>query len=161
MGWPIGWSSLIPLPKENYDDWKRKTLGRTETSAKEIRGYKMSNVWWDDDPSGTPYRPQSTEQFAGEHQDTLPELPQGRAHAKRRLGKGGGSEEKMSNLWKGISTKKATPGDTLRRPRMLEEKGQIIGRTAVGIKYRVDRLTALGNGQVPGVVREAWERLSK
>jgi hypothetical protein len=33
-------------------------------------------------------------------------------------------------------------------------------RTANNVSNRVDRLKALGNGQVPGVVREAWERLA-
>ena len=35
-----------------------------------------------------------------------------------------------------------------------------IRRVDHGVANRVGRLTALGNGQVPGVVREAWRRLS-
>lgn len=35
-----------------------------------------------------------------------------------------------------------------------------LGRVADGISHRVDRLRAIGNGQVPAVVREAWRRLS-
>ena len=31
-----------------------------------------------------------------------------------------------------------------------------LGRVAHGVAYRVDRLKAIGNGQVPAVVREAW-----
>jgi len=34
-------------------------------------------------------------------------------------------------------------------------------RGAHGVAHRVDRLTALGNGQVPAVVVEAWRRLTK
>ena len=34
-----------------------------------------------------------------------------------------------------------------------------VGRVANGVAYRVDRLKALGNGQVPRVVRAAWELL--
>ncbi|MCH7628822.1 MAG: DNA cytosine methyltransferase [Proteobacteria bacterium] len=35
-----------------------------------------------------------------------------------------------------------------------------MGRVAHGVAHRVDRLRALGNGQVPAVVRAAWEFLS-
>ena len=35
-----------------------------------------------------------------------------------------------------------------------------MGRVADGVAYRVDRLRALGNGQVPAVVRAAWLLLS-
>ena len=36
-----------------------------------------------------------------------------------------------------------------------------VGRVADGVAARMDRLKALGNGQVPAVVREAWDRLVK
>ena len=35
-----------------------------------------------------------------------------------------------------------------------------VGRVAYGVAHRVDRLKALGNGQVPAVARLAWEMLS-
>ena len=35
-----------------------------------------------------------------------------------------------------------------------------LGRVAHGVANRMDRLRAIGNGQVPGVVREAWMRLA-
>jgi DNA (cytosine-5)-methyltransferase 1 len=35
-----------------------------------------------------------------------------------------------------------------------------LGRVADGVAHRVDRLRALGNGQVPAVVRLAWEALN-
>jgi DNA (cytosine-5)-methyltransferase 1 len=36
-----------------------------------------------------------------------------------------------------------------------------VGRVADGVAHRVDRLAALGNGQVPAVVRLAWETLGR
>jgi DNA (cytosine-5)-methyltransferase 1 len=35
-----------------------------------------------------------------------------------------------------------------------------VGRVADGVAARVDRLKAIGNGQVPEVARRAWELLS-
>lgn len=35
-----------------------------------------------------------------------------------------------------------------------------LGRVADGVAHRVDRLRAIGNGQVPRVAGEAWERMS-
>jgi len=34
-----------------------------------------------------------------------------------------------------------------------------VGRVANGVAFRVDRLKAIGNGQVPAVVRAAWKTL--
>jgi DNA (cytosine-5)-methyltransferase 1 len=36
-----------------------------------------------------------------------------------------------------------------------------LGRVVDGVAHRVDRLRAIGNGQVPAVVREAWLRLTE
>jgi DNA (cytosine-5)-methyltransferase 1 len=36
-----------------------------------------------------------------------------------------------------------------------------MGRVANGVAYRVDRLKAIGNGQVPAVVKAAWELLNE
>jgi DNA (cytosine-5)-methyltransferase 1 len=35
----------------------------------------------------------------------------------------------------------------------------LLGRDADGVAYRVDRIKRIGNGQVPAVVRLAWETL--
>ena len=35
-----------------------------------------------------------------------------------------------------------------------------LGRVAHGVAHRVDRLKAIGNGQVPAVVERAWEILA-
>lgn len=42
MGWPIGWTSLEPLPRENLMDWLEKTKAGT---------------WWLQDPAEVPYKP--------------------------------------------------------------------------------------------------------
>jgi DNA (cytosine-5)-methyltransferase 1 len=65
----------------------------------------------------------------------------------RRLGLGVGGL--ASEWWRG------EPGET---PREIERP---VGRVAHGVASRVDRLRCLGNGQVPAVVRLAWETLSE
>ena len=80
MNWPLGWTSLDPLPEETFQDWQLRT---------------QDGTWWDCDPSETPHR-----------------------------------------------------------------DGEIVGRVTVGVKARVDRLKAIGNGQVPAVVRLAWQILT-
>ena len=42
-----------------------------------------------------------------------------------------------------------------------EREPEDVSRVAFGVKSRVDRLTALGNGQVPAVVAGAWEALRR
>jgi DNA (cytosine-5)-methyltransferase 1 len=41
-----------------------------------------------------------------------------------------------------------------------ETSESYVGRVVDGVAHRVDRLSATGNGQVPGVVAAAWERLT-
>jgi len=157
MNWPIGWTSLDPLPKENFDDWKF----RTQASSTEIQSGEMCYLWWNKDPSETPYRPQSDEQRSNEYTDPLPNMPHGNTRNSGRLGKGRNSAGKMRNLRNDISTEKTPKERSLREPNLSESEGQIIGRVAVDIKNRVGRLRAIGNGQVPGVVRTAWELLGR
>ena len=75
MGWPLGWTSLDPLPPERFDSWLRL------------------DFWWLYDPA--------------------------------------------------------------------EDQTNPVPRVDVGIKHRVDRLTAIGNGQVPDCVETAWRLLGE
>ncbi len=43
---------------------------------------------------------------------------------------------------------------------MCQRNGVQISRVAVGVSHRVDRLKAIGNGQVPAVARLAWQVLT-
>jgi len=52
-------------------------------------------------------------------------------------------------------------GEVVRETGMRERERATISRVAVGVKDRVSRLKAIGNGQVPEVARLAWEILSE
>lgn len=74
------------------------------------------------------------------------------------MGAGQSCDGEMRDMRDGVSAE-AQPQegqDTMRESDLLEGEGQTIGRVAMGISNRADRLTALGNGQVPAVVRAAW-----
>ena len=43
---------------------------------------------------------------------------------------------------------------------LWEQIGVEVPRVAKGVAHRVDRLKALGNGQIPAVVRAAWSSLA-
>jgi hypothetical protein len=92
MGWPIHWTSLEPLKKENFDDWLKKHSQKADTT--DLRHIRIQATWWDNDPA---------------------EIPQC------------GSET--------------------------------VPRVANTIKNRIERLKALGNGQVPAVVAAIWRLL--
>lgn len=74
------------------------------------------------------------------------------AHAARRQEQHAAAESDRS----GSSSRRAVSW-WLRDPADAIESG--VGRVAYGVADRVDRLTALGNGQVSEVARTAWETL--
>lgn len=49
MGWPVGWTSLKPMPKERFEAWKKAVL---------------DDVYWDIDPADLP----------PDHDDYVPRL---------------------------------------------------------------------------------------
>lgn len=164
MNWPLGWTSLESLPKDYFNDWER----RTQTSAADVRGRDMRIVWWDNDPSETPQRREPTQQQSRQHTDSLSGVPQERAPESRNMGQGDGSTSELRDMWGGISTRaQSQEGQgALRESRVLAGEGEaschetLVPRIATGVKNRADRLKAIGNGQVPAVVRAAWRLLS-
>jgi hypothetical protein len=156
MNWPIGWTSLEPLRKDYFYDWQQ----RTQASAKNLSGRSMRIMWWDNDPSETPYRPQSYEQRAEQYTDSLPELPQGGTHGQWHMGERSSIGGGVRNMRDGISTEAEPTVNTLREPRLLEKEGETISRVALGVKERVNRLKAIGNGQVSSVAAQAWHLLT-
>lgn len=152
MGWPINWSSLKPMRIEDYEEWEHRVQGVAK-SISGSGGRLLRSLWWDQDPSETPYRPESHEQRAKQYSPTVPGLPQQGASKKENASKA------VRDMQDTIPTEKVT-AETLRSSGMPERKGEIISRVAVGIENRMDRIKALGNGQVPPVVAAAWRLLT-
>jgi len=154
MNFPIGWTKLERLKNEHVKYWK-------EASSKGISdscGVRV--MWWDSDPSETPYRPEPNEQQKKEHTDIMSEMPLHHTPISKHLGQEKNvKREGMSGLQKEVSAKEAKR-QTLQKQRMSENFGETIGRTAVGIKDRVNRLKAIGNGQVPQCAATAWRLLT-
>ena len=68
-------------------------------------------------------------------------------------------EGQMRDLREGISAEAEKAGDFVRCFELQQGTRKAISRVEVGVKSRVDRLKAIGNGQVPAVVKLAWETL--
>jgi len=96
------------------------------------------------------------------------------SQGKRRISiqSGRSLEASIDITWKGSEISN-TNGQGLSKPEQKREaRGSItecdwwevepeLCRMADGVANRVDRLRAIGNGQVPAVVREAWRRLKR
>jgi len=151
MNWPINWTSLEPLPKEQFDEWEHRTKGGAENLS-DSGGRLLRSLWWEQDPSETPYRPQSHEQRTEQYSVVMSGLP--------REGAQDSQEGELRDMQNGVPAKKNQTSEVVWGIGVSEREGQIISRVAVGVKSRVDRLKALGNGQIPAVVRAAWRLLN-
>ncbi len=127
----------------------------------------MFNLWWESDPSETPYRPQSTKQQSRQYTDTLPKLPYKNTYEKENLGKTKNTKTKsMSYMQKQISANKANNKimrETNLQARMGKNKCNeaLVPRITKKTKNRIDRLRGIGNGQVPAVVAAVWRLLTE
>ncbi len=161
MNWPIYWTRLEPIPREYYDDWKNKTMEIYEARTESHPPDKMRELWYDADPSETPYGPEQTEQRTGEHYGSVSEMPFEDTRRGGGLGTGAGSGGDMRDMRENISTEAPSSVGSVREQRVCQQEGEIISRTALGIENRVDRLKAIGNGQVPIVAAAAWRLLTE
>jgi DNA (cytosine-5)-methyltransferase 1 len=94
-------------------------------------------------PDGAEHEPKS-----GDGDNTIPD-PNSNGLSNGVWGNRGGAEEKRS--FKGSTTPRC--------PNSWWRTEPNVGRVANGVATRVDRLKALGEGQVPAVVRIAWRLL--
>ena len=154
MNWPIGWTSLEPLSNEEFKFWQ-------ETGATHLRGEGVRDVWYANDPSETPQGSGSEEQCTGECPDPVPGVSQSCACGCRGLGQGVGEGCEMRNMPDGIQAEEVQAINSVREQRVPKRKGEAIGRIALGVKFRSDRLKAAGNGQVPRVAATSFNMMMR
>lgn len=160
MGWPLFWTTLDMDAKHYYDCW-HETQQRAQAGTEEIQGGIMRNVWWNIDPSEAPQGRESNEQYQAERDDCLPAVPCENSLPDRELGDWQCEAGGVQDLRNHVQAKENEEIQTLRKVGMPERKREVVGRTAMGVKNRVDRLKAIGNGQVPSVAALAWRILSE
>ena len=154
MNWPIKWSSNDALNAENYQRWQKASTAIVQGSD----GVRI--LWWDRDPSETPQRPRHVEQHAGEHLDALQQMP--RQDACGTAVERAHETADMRELREAVHVQACQGNDM--QPGVREQGGMVIAeivpRVTQKTSNRVDRLKAIGNGQVPAVAALAWRILS-
>ena len=155
MNWPIKWTSLEALNYEYLEYWKKASTTGVQ------RPCGMQEMWFDNDVAEAPYRPQPIKQCTKKHSNTLCQLSwrDSRKRKMERPQKGEG----VCLLWKKISLQESKGNDMLIKlcQQTCLAKAKIIPRVATNIPNRVDRLKAIGNGQVPQCVALAYRLLTK
>jgi hypothetical protein len=146
MNWPIGWTSLDKLNDSEFEYWKA-------ASSEKYSGSKLREMWFNREAGAPPCRQESNEQLAGERHDFMLPMP-----PQVSLENTSGN---LSGVRDSIPTEADTESEAMREFRMSQDSRPAISRIAVGINARVDRLKAIGNGQVPAVARLAWNILSE
>jgi hypothetical protein len=164
MGWPLNWTSLEPMNKLCFNDWKTK-LGPQGGTA-EIQSGEMRNVWWDKEPTTPPQERRPNRQQAGERGDSVPSVSHQGSCSAVELGSRADQGCTVSRVPRDVSVEEDAEKHTLREAGMpcgvWEDCGgeTLVPRVAVGVAHRVDRLAAIGNGQVPSVAALAWRTLN-
>jgi hypothetical protein len=153
MNWPITWSSLNAIDSKEYQRWK-------ETSTKTFqKSDQLREMWWDNDPSQASFGQQPNEQSEQQHCNVVPQMP--RDTSRQREMEGSYKRSDLPLLCNDIylSEIKAKNLQSGMWEQVSVDETKIVPRTDKNIVARVDRLKAIGNGQVPLCAATAWELL--
>ena len=144
MNWPIGWTNLKPINKDEYEYWKK-------ASATTLQGGNLREMWFNREAGAPSQGQEYSEQPAGEYPNPLLNMPpQGAPES--------GTKD-LPGLQCDVSPEEIET-EAMRIFRLQQGTRQEIGRVAVGVEARVDRLKAIGNGQVPSVAALALNTLN-
>jgi hypothetical protein len=174
MGWPKGYTSLDPLPREEFDAWFEGFSGQ------DLQDMRRS-VQSPRDAERPPARREAVS-GAGALQQDLRQQPKRTEAEELPLAGAEASEGSLRGLW----THETTDGASLRSgsdeqrsiespdavqplPRLLARYGKEawqdgswedgVPRVVTGMANRAHRIKALGNGQVSRVAATAWHLL--
>jgi len=162
MGWPLNWTSLDPLSYDAFIYWEvsHGKEQRQETGTTQGQGGNMRNVWWKFDPSASPQERGCDRQHAGEYCRSMSGVPHKDTPDDRDLGAREGKSSDVRSLRGDVQAETFAPCNAMRESGVCQGARPQIGKVEMGVKSRVDRVTALGNGQVPRVVAAAWRHLA-
>ena len=159
MGWPLFWTSLEKMPTFAYQQWQDETGNRKEAGAADVSDEAMRNVWWNNDPSAAPCRWRCDEQRPKERESALPKVPHEGPHDDRELGEGISADSGLSCMWTEFQAEENETGKVVWKCGVCQRTRPKGSRVAMGVAKRVDRLKAIGNGQVPAAAALAWNTL--
>jgi len=153
MNWPIKWSEVNGFNKKEFERWAQE-------SATHIQSFgKMRTMWWDSDPSQTPLRSQPVQQSQIKHSDSLSDLS--RDITRQREMERSHQGEDLSVLRNSVHIQKSE-GENLQSGMWEQtsmDEAQIVPRVGQSIVGRMERIKAIGNGQVPLCAATAWRIL--
>jgi hypothetical protein len=160
MGWPRNWTSPDKLQKTDFDLWHDSFIRKENGTETNTNNAQLRNVWWKIDPSEASQGWKSIKQFIEQSKCSLPEVPYGNSYGDTGLGSWENKASNVQDMPMFIQAKEEAQQHCVSETGMPKDEWHNIGKTAVGVIARVDRLKAIGNGQVPAVVRLAWQTLS-
>lgn len=153
MNWPITWSGLNAVNRKEFQRWQEASAAALQESG------QLRAMWWDRDPSQAPSGQRSDEQPEQELGGSLQQMPRITARQPEVEGSHEGSD---LPLLRDSLHLQAGQGEGVQqgvREQAGLDEAQIVPRVATGVAARVDRLKAIGNGQVPAVAATAWRLL--
>lgn len=171
MNFPIRWTSLSPMQKETFDDWKRKTQSQAASPESRVPRPVRKVQSASDGQASSRLHEAVGSCFA------LPRMPSEGARGVLEDGGHSGCSDTMGRrlerghvrILREDFYEEATTGEDLFKvvreqtgmeasPWFMTEPPNV-PRVATGIAARVDRLKCIGNGQVPACAAEAFRRL--
>ena len=154
MNWPITWSGFNAVNRKEFQRWQEASAAALQESG------QLRAMWWDRDPSQAPSGQRSDEQPEQELGGSLQQMPRITARQPKVEGSHEGSD---LPLLRDSLHLQAGQGEDVQqgvREQAGLDEAQIIPRVATGVAARVDRLKAIGNGQVPLCAATAWKILT-
>ena len=155
MNWPNKWSDLNVFDPKEFERWQKTSATPLQKSV------QMRTMWWNRDPSQTSHRSQHEQQQEQQHCDSL--------HQVSRVAS---CESTMERSHEGQDLpvlRDSVHLQTIERKNLQSgmwkqtcmDETQIVPRVGGTGIATVDRLKAIGNGQVPLCAATAWRILTE
>jgi hypothetical protein len=155
MNWPITWSSINAVNPKEFKRWSEASAAALQESA------CLRTMWWDSDPSQASSGSQHIQQPEQQCGGALQQMPRGAARQPALEGSHQGQD--LPVLREDLHLHQAQGEDLQQGMRQQAgmDEAPFAPRVANGVTARVDRLKAIGNGQVPLCAATAWQLLTE